>query len=70
MYKYARLFGGYTAITLSPFLVRMCYECPVVVPVNPCAGHLVELLQLQVLQHQAAYLADYTIIDLDLRVVA
>jgi hypothetical protein len=37
----------------------------VIVSVNPCAGHLVELLQLQ-----AADLADYTIFDLDLGVVA
>jgi hypothetical protein len=37
----------------------------VVVPVNPCAGHLVELLQLQ-----ATDPADYIIFDLDLGVVA
>jgi hypothetical protein len=48
----------------------MSNACPVVVPVDPCACHLVELLQLQVLQHQAAYLAGYTIFDLDFRVVA
>ena len=65
MYKYARLFGGYTAITLSPFLVHVSKACPVVVPVNPCASRLVELLQ-----HQAADLRDFTFFDLDLRVVA
>ena len=43
----------------------MRYACPVVVPLNPCAGHLVELLQLQ-----AAYLADLTVFDLDIGVVA
>jgi hypothetical protein len=37
----------------------------VIVPVNPCAGHLVELLQLQ-----AADLADFIVFDLDLGVVA
>jgi hypothetical protein len=37
----------------------------VVVPVNPCACHLVELLQLQV-----SDLADYTVFDLNLGVVA
>jgi hypothetical protein len=58
-------FRGYTAITLPPFLLHMRYACPGVVPVNPCAGHLVELLQLQ-----AAYLADLTVFDLDLGVVA
>ena len=43
------------------FLAHMRNACPVVVPVNPCAGHLVEPLQLQ-----AADLADYTVFDLDL----
>jgi len=65
MYKYARLFGGYTAITLPPFLVSMCYACPVVVLMNHCASHQVELLQLQV-----ADLADLIVFDLDLGVVA
>ena len=37
--------GSYTSINLPPlFLVRMPTACPVVVPVNPCASHLVELL--------------------------
>ena len=47
------------------FLVHMSNACQVIVPVNPCACHLVELLQLQ-----AADLADYTSFDLDLGVVA
>jgi hypothetical protein len=47
------------------FLVHVSHACPVIVPMNPCAGHLIELLQLQ-----AADLADYTVFDLDLGVVA
>ena len=38
---------------------------PVVISVNPCAGHLVELLQFK-----ATDLTDYTVFDLDLRVIA
>ena len=45
--------------------VDMAHTGPVVIPEDPGACHLVELLQLE-----AAYLADLAILDLDLGVVA
>ena len=42
---------------LMLFLLHVSNACPVVVPVNPCACHLVELLQLQ-----AADLADLSVL--------
>lgn len=38
---------------------------PVVIPKDPSACHLVELLQLK-----AAYLADFAVLDLDFGIVA
>ena len=51
---------SYEYFHLTYFLVHVSNACPVIVSVNPCARHLVELLQLQ-----AADLADYTVFDLD-----
>lgn len=45
--------------------VDVAHTCPVVIPKDPCACYLIELLQLE-----AAYLTDLAIIDFDLGVVA
>jgi hypothetical protein len=46
-------------------LINMAYTGPVVIPEDPGACHLIELLQLK-----AAYLADLAVLDLDLGIIA